>query len=452
MKTRAPLGLSWLPGLALAGLASAATYRVDDSGGADFTSIQAAIQASTHGDLVLVEPGTYYERLTFGGRRITVRSTDGAERTIIDAEDSGPVVIMSFLEAPSTVLEGFTLQNGRGQAVESPAGGGASGTTGAGKQKPGSTDRRAAIIPASAHRPSEPRRVPAGHRGGGITYGGGLLLVNAAPTLRNLIVRDCFANTGGGIWGFASSPSLEACQFLDNFAGDGGAAAFEVGSDPVFHRCRFEGHDSASGGAAWASLSEMQFFDCAFEHNSAGEGGAIYLLGSTTPSLFERCLFLSNLGGLGSSLFAREANASVTHSTFAGNGFPDEDPGEIYARDGSEVTVTRSILYESASLHVIACDGASIATSCCDIWPTPPLPPPSCPLDPSDFSLDPLFCAPADGDYRLRTGSPCLPSSAPGDCGLVGALSGSCDRPDGEIQDSEAEGRGQEPATEGGAH
>jgi hypothetical protein len=45
-----------------------------------------------------------------------------------------------------------------------------------------------------------------------------------------------------------------------------------------------------------------------------------------------------------------------------------------------------------------------------------------------NFSLDPLFCDPENGDYTLDGCSPCLPGNHPHgfDCGLIGALGQGC--------------------------
>jgi pectin methylesterase-like acyl-CoA thioesterase len=62
-----------------------AIYTVDAVGPADFTSIQAAIDASWHGDTILVYPGLYPEDLYYNSRAITVTSLEPADPNIVAA-------------------------------------------------------------------------------------------------------------------------------------------------------------------------------------------------------------------------------------------------------------------------------------------------------------------------------------------------------------------------------
>lgn len=89
--------------------APAATLRVP----ADQPTIQQAIDAAVNGDVVLVSPGTYFERIDYRGKAISIQSTDGPAQTIIDGSNGGVVVTFQTQEGPQSVLTGFTIQRGR---------------------------------------------------------------------------------------------------------------------------------------------------------------------------------------------------------------------------------------------------------------------------------------------------------------------------------------------------
>ena len=87
----------------------------------DYSTIQDAIDYSTNGDSILVDPGYYPESINFEGKAIVVSSLYLIENdsllvgaTIIDAEQNGSVAAFDSEETNNTILQGFTLQNGIG--------------------------------------------------------------------------------------------------------------------------------------------------------------------------------------------------------------------------------------------------------------------------------------------------------------------------------------------------
>ena len=80
----------------------------------DYQTIQAAIDASSDGDFVIVRAGTYYGSIDFLDRNITLQSEKGPEATFIDGVQSGSTVTFRNAGIQDAVLEGFTIFNGTG--------------------------------------------------------------------------------------------------------------------------------------------------------------------------------------------------------------------------------------------------------------------------------------------------------------------------------------------------
>jgi hypothetical protein len=87
-------------------------------------TIQEAIDAADYGDTALVAPGTYSENINFREKAITVKSENGRpEDTIIDGRNADSVVTFTSGEGRLSILNGFTLQNGRASSDRSSEGG-----------------------------------------------------------------------------------------------------------------------------------------------------------------------------------------------------------------------------------------------------------------------------------------------------------------------------------------
>ncbi|MCP4211780.1 MAG: hypothetical protein GY764_09920, partial [Halieaceae bacterium] len=101
--------------LLVCGVTTAATINVP----ADYTTIQAAVDAASNGDEILVAPGTYTDTqdghvVDMKAKAITLRSTDGAAVTIIDGQNARRGIACYQGETNATVIDGFTITNGFG--------------------------------------------------------------------------------------------------------------------------------------------------------------------------------------------------------------------------------------------------------------------------------------------------------------------------------------------------
>jgi uncharacterized repeat protein (TIGR01451 family) len=148
----------------------------DGSKASPFATIQHGIDTADNEDVVLVHEGTYAENINFNGKNITVESTDGAEKTVIDGGKKDSVVQFVNGENSNAVLDGFTITNGTG-TLTVPTGGAS-----------------------------------------GRTHGGGIWVYNgSSPTLRNLIVTGNSGNHGGGIGTWTNSnPYIENVLLTNN--------------------------------------------------------------------------------------------------------------------------------------------------------------------------------------------------------------------------------------------
>lgn len=99
--------------LSLAFSSQAAVITVDDDGPADFDNIPDAINSSSHGDTIVVKPGTYNRKISFNNMALTLTSENPDDpnvvQTTIISADSGYSVIFDAHEDSGSILTGFTI-------------------------------------------------------------------------------------------------------------------------------------------------------------------------------------------------------------------------------------------------------------------------------------------------------------------------------------------------------
>jgi len=169
--------------------------------GTGAAELQAAIDAAIDGDVIVLNPGTYPGRINFGGKAITVRSTDPTDpavvaATIIDASGTfGCAVWFDSGETRDAVLDGVTL----------------TGATGSGVcvYQTGPTIRRCRIEGNDSN-----------------SNGGGVYIESGDPIIENCIIGSNEAGNGAGIYSIDSLAVIRNNAIVANHALEEGAAIY----------------------------------------------------------------------------------------------------------------------------------------------------------------------------------------------------------------------------------
>jgi len=262
----------------LTSTALADTWTVDDDGKADFNNIQAAVDASSDGDEIIVMPGTYTGTGDIGvvdmsDKRVTLRSTDPdnptvVAATIIDGENERRCIYLSHVNP--LVIKGFTITNGYTESK----GGGIFGGDGS----PTVTD----CTFSNNH--------------AGIA-GGGFYCRSGSPYIVNCMFESNTAQEGGAVKLYRSiDPHIISTSFIGNTAGGGGAINIDgelVGGIHVISDCLFDGNAAVNGGGLFIFRVDVQLLNDEFRNNTAdSQGGAMWIDSSTTN--IANCFFCQN--------------------------------------------------------------------------------------------------------------------------------------------------------------
>jgi parallel beta-helix repeat protein/predicted outer membrane repeat protein len=278
-------------------LLSSATHAVTIYVPDDISTIQAGIDACTDGDTVMVRDGTYTgdgnRDIDFLGKAIVVMSENGPEATIIDCEGDSLDPHRGFHihtgEDSSSVLQGFTIQNGymRGPYPQNTGGG--------------------MLI-----EDSNPTVINCTFRGNYATYCGGVKNSYSNPTLTNCT----FSGNSGGMDNSRSSPTITNCMFNDNL----GIGMYNYDSHPTITNCTFSGNSSGlDGGGIYNFNSDPTITNCTFSGNSAGEnGGGLYNVNTSYPTI-TNCTFIGNSAAKGGGMYIISPPTAVTHCAFIEN-------------------------------------------------------------------------------------------------------------------------------------
>ena len=350
-------------GLAAASADAQRTIRVPG----DQPTIQAGIDVAENGDTVLVADGVYTgqgnKNLDFGGKLITVRSENGPDNCVIDCEDEGRGFFFHNAETEASVLQGFTVKNGKVErgggilcdnssptiiecAIADNCAWSSQLAYGGGIYCNNSNLRitECTIAGNTAEGGDGPEGFPA--------CGGGVYCSNSSPTITECTITGNgayggdameelmdggYANGGGLFHTGSDRPTITNTTIMENsavggksagppgFPGEGhGGGMYNATSSPTLTNCTFSRNSvhtppGGRGGGMYNATSSPTLTNCAFSGNSAGEGAGMCNYNSSSPTL-ANCTFSGDSAFDGAGIYnCNSSSPTLANCTFSGN-------------------------------------------------------------------------------------------------------------------------------------
>jgi parallel beta-helix repeat protein len=382
----------------------------------DYPTIQTGIDASSDGDTVLVQPGIYVENINFNGHNIVLGSlflttgdTSHISTTIIDGDSAGSVVTLSYGNDTTTVVIGFTIQNGsgscgggivfsRGTIRNNIIEGNYAATYGGGIHCEGPSGAIICYNVISNNFTSGSGGGICFYSSGGGTVKGNIIVGNSSSynggginhisgglvdVIGNQIIGNNTGGVGGGIYSGDASTTITSNTISGNYSIGNGGGIYCIGADVIRYNTISGNSSNGTGGGICLSSGLPAIENNSIIQNISGNGGGVAAYASSAPIIRNNLLCNNTASNAGGGFYCSSTNSPISVNTiFWANS----------ANIGNEIYIN------SGTPEFTYCDIKDT------IW-----------AGEGNISVDPLFRDTLNGDFHLMsTGcgdpfdSPCI--------------------------------------------
>ncbi len=347
-----------------------------------FETIARAVNASSDGDTIRLNPGVYIGSVDFGGKVLVLesRAFELDDDTIIAETFFGPGPLGGncfSLEGPedeNVTVRGISFRGG-----SDPVGGGivisnCSPTFESIIVEDNTSEIGGGIYVSNSNAIFKNSEV----RNNGGNLGGGIYITGGEPTFINIIISDNIAYWGGGIYSENSNPEINSSILRQNEAFIEGAGIYQNGGTGLIYWTSFEANNGYDyGGGIVSYQATIELINTTFSQNISGLGSAISLHSSVIT------IYNSILWGNNGSLF---------HSP-SSSGLASLDIGFSNIEGGENILLNMENIMFNTSGGII--------------------------------NANPQFCDPGNNQFSLQEGSVCMTASDASS--IIGAFDQPCE-------------------------
>ena len=369
----------------------------------EYSSIQLAIQYADQGDTLIVMPGQYEGSLNFLGKDIVLSSqriNDSypyLEETVIIADDSSTVITFENNESSECKLIGLTIKNGYGRGIP--------------------FQDFVSIVPdQDAFLDALINDIRAG----------GISVINANPTIENVIIKDNVSrNVAAGLGLVNSSSMINNVIITNNTIPDGdaiggggiainGGSPLLLNSEISYNTIGMNEFNLAGGGAILLGFSfdgnnqiEFEIDNVNLNNNYGFIGGAICILSgqiiSNQLTIHSNAAYIGAAISLGEpfGLVVSDIYLSMNRATITNN----NGENVITLGDYSIMDISNTILWNTDSPEIQLFPNNSLINA--DIIHSNLEEIYECDNN-MNISSDPLFIDSMSNNFQLQADSPCI--------------------------------------------